>query len=74
MRPPRANPALMLEPQEISLKQLLFLIYARCDYVIKPENKSPPPCHTQCLFFVPVPLKKKAMRTVLVLLQREEGR
>lgn len=34
----RINPALKLQPRETPLKQLLFLIYARCDYVIKLEQ------------------------------------
>lgn len=66
----RINPALKLQPRETPLKQLLFLIYARCDYVIKLEQSCALLAPFYVVFagvFVPVPPKKKAMRTVLVL-------
>ena len=66
----RINPALKLQPRETPLKQLLFLIYARCDYVIKLEQSCALLAPFNVVFagvFVPVPPKKKAMRTVLVL-------
>lgn len=66
----RINPALKLQPRETPLKQLLFLIYARCGYVIKLEQSCALLAPFNVVFagvFVPVPPKKKAMRTVLVL-------
>ena len=54
------NPALKLKPRETSLK-------------LQPEQSRPllAPFNVA---FVPVPPKKKAMGTVLVLLKREEGK
>ena len=55
---------------------LLFLIYARCDYVIKLEQSRALLALFNVVFagvFVPVPPKKKAMRTVLVLLKTPLG-